>query len=103
MLLLSSFDRPLQAQPSRNAYRFGVGDKVLGYNSSVSLALEELLQKDDVDGLGLLNRIALLSMGKGVATKARHTFVAKTVQRMKPLNPTVDGKALRVLAFQVQG
>lgn len=69
---------------------------------SVNLATSELLQQRNIEGMGLMNRIALMSMSESLAGKSRYAFVDKIVQRTPPLDSVEDGKALRLLATQVR-
>lgn len=68
----------------------------------ISQAQAVMLELGHMDGLKLLNRIALLLLTKGRLGNVGYDFARKKVETLKPLDPIVDSQAIQALAHDIR-
>jgi len=84
------------------AERIANGDRSFDLQLPLQQALEALVEIRHVDGLKLLNRIALLLNTESGKANPRYDYVRKTVEALPPFDPIEDSNALRSLANDVR-
>lgn len=77
-------------------------DESFAVQMEIQSASAELMEMRHVEGLRLLNRVALLQLTAGSKGSQRYRIVEETIARMPPLDPEGDGVALRELAKDIR-
>lgn len=78
------------------------GDRSFDLQLPITQAQEAMLEMRHMDGMKLLNRIALLLLTSDGKANVGNDFTRKRVEALNPLDPMEDSKALQILADEVR-
>lgn len=85
------------------AERIREGERSFELQLPISQAQAMMLEIGHIDGLKLLNRIALLLLTKDRMGNVGYDFTRKKVEALTPLDPLEDSQALQTLANEIRG
>lgn len=78
------------------------GERFFELQLPISQAQAMMLELDHMDGLKLLNRVALLLLSKDRMSNVGYDFTRKRVEALKPLDPIEDSQAIQELAHDIR-